>query len=89
MDTIDAVPVRRPGRWIAAIAVALVAAAVVRSVATNPRFEWGVVDDYLLSEPILSGLWLTIWLTVAAMAIGVVLSIVLAVMRLSANPITS
>ena len=50
---IDAVPVRRPGRWIAAIAVALMAAAVVRSVATNPRFEWGVVGEMLFSDRIL------------------------------------
>ncbi|WP_053226083.1 amino acid ABC transporter permease [Solirubrobacter soli] len=85
MDTIDAVPVRRPGRWIAAVAVALVAAAVVRSVATNPRFEWDVVGDMLFSDRILRGLALTLELTAIAMVAGVALGIVVAVARMSPN----
>jgi len=86
---IDAVPVRRPGRWIAAIAVALVAAAVVRSVATNPRFEWGVVGDMLFSDRILHGLVLTLELTAIAMVAGVALGIVVAVARMSPNRLLS
>jgi polar amino acid transport system permease protein len=85
MQPIDAVPVRRPGRWIAAIAVALVAAAVVRSVATNPRFQWETVGEMLFSERILHGLLLTLELTVIAMVAGVALGIVVAVARMSPN----
>jgi polar amino acid transport system permease protein len=88
-EDIRAVPVRRPGRWVAAAVVLLVGAAIVRSVATNPRFEWRVVNDYLTDERVLEGLRITIELTVIAMAIGVTLGVLLAVMRLSPNPLVS
>jgi polar amino acid transport system permease protein len=88
-EDIRAVPVRRPGRWVAAAVVLVVAVALVRSVATNPRFEWSVVGNYLFDERILEGLRLTIELTVIAMAIGIVLGVILAVMRLSPNPLVS
>jgi polar amino acid transport system permease protein len=88
-EDIRAVPVRHPGRWLAAAIVLLVAVAVVHSIATNPRFEWDVVGEYLFDERILEGLRVTIELTVIAMAVGIVLGIVLAVMRLSPNPLVS
>jgi polar amino acid transport system permease protein len=88
-EDIRAVPVRRPGRWIAAAIVLVVAVSLVRSAVTNPRFEWGVVGDYLFDQRILDGLRLTLELTVIAMAIGIALGIVLAVMRLSLNPLVS
>jgi polar amino acid transport system permease protein len=88
-EDIRAVPVRRPGRWVAAAIVVLIAVAVIHSVASNPRFEWHVVGDYLFDERILEGLRVTIELTAIAMAIGIVLGVVLAVMRLSPNPLVS
>jgi len=88
-DEIRAVPVRRPGRWIAAAVVIVVAVAIVHSVATNPRFEWHVVGSYLTDQRILEGLRVTIELTAIAMAIGVALGVLLAVMRLSLNPLVS
>jgi polar amino acid transport system permease protein len=88
-EDIRAVPVRRPGRWIAAAIVLVIAVALVRSVASNPRFEWSVVGNYLFDERILEGVRVTIELTVIAMAIGIVLGIILAVMRLSRNPLVS
>jgi polar amino acid transport system permease protein len=81
--------VRRPGRWIATAVLLFVLVAVVDSVATNPRFEWGTVGDYFFSARILHGLVLTLELTVIAMAIGIALGVVLAVMRLSPNPLVS
>ena len=86
---IKAVPVRHPGRWLVALVVAAFAAAMARSVATNPRFEWGLVGHYLFSPRILHGLVVTIELTAIAMAIGIVLGVVLAVMRLSPNPVVA
>ena len=80
---------RRPGRWIAAAIVLIIAVALIRSVATNPRFEWSVVGNYLFDARILEGLRVTIELTVIAMAIGIVLGVLLAVMRLSPNPLVS
>jgi polar amino acid transport system permease protein len=63
--------------------------ALGRSVATNDRFEWDVVGDYLFSKRILDGFVLTLELTFVAMAIGIVLGVGLAVMRLSPNPMLS
>ncbi|HWW89844.1 MAG TPA: amino acid ABC transporter permease [Solirubrobacteraceae bacterium] len=86
-EDIRAVPVRRPGRWVAAAIVLVLAVAIVRSVVTNPNFQWGVVGEYVFDERILEGLRVTIELTVIAMVIGIVLGVVLAVMRLSPNPL--
>jgi polar amino acid transport system permease protein len=88
-DEITAVPVRHVGRWIAAAVVLVIAAAIVHSVATNPRFHWDVVRHYFLSHQVVHGLLVTIELTVISMAVGIVIGIVLAVMRLSPNPLVS
>jgi polar amino acid transport system permease protein len=88
-DEIRAVPVRHPGRWIAAAIVAVIAVSIANSVITNPNFQWGVVGDFLFDHRILHGVVVTLELTVIAMAIGIVGGIVLAVMRLSPNPLVS
>jgi polar amino acid transport system permease protein len=88
-DDIRAVPVRHPGRWIAAAIVVVFAVAIIRSIVTDAHFEWSVVGDYLFDERILEGVRVTIELTVIAMAIGIVLGVLLAVMRLSPNPLVS
>jgi polar amino acid transport system permease protein len=86
---IKAVPLRRPWRWIAAAIVAVVAVAIVHSVATNPRFRWGIVGHYLFDSRILHGVQITLELTVVAMVIGIAGGVGLAVMRLSPNPLVS
>ena len=86
-DDIRAVPVRHPGRWIAAAVVLVVAAALIRSVVTGSGFQWSVVGEYLFDHRLLAGLVVTIELTVISMAIGIVLGVLLAVMRLSPNPL--
>jgi polar amino acid transport system permease protein len=86
---IQAVPVRHPGRWIGAAVIAVLVAALARSVATNPRFEWDVVGQYLFSSRILHGLVVTLELTVLAMAIGIALGTLLALMRMSQNVLLS
>src|SRR5881397_654837 len=88
-DEIKAIPVRRPGRWVAAALILYLSAAIVKSIATNPRFEWGIIGHYFTSSRILQGLITTLELTVLCMAIGIVIGIVLAVMRLSPNPLLS
>jgi polar amino acid transport system permease protein len=86
---IQAVPVRHPGRWAAGALIAVFVAALARSVATNPRFEWGVVGHYLFSSRILHGLVVTLELTVLSMAIGIALGVLLALMRLSQSALVS
>jgi polar amino acid transport system permease protein len=88
-DVIQAIPARHPGRWIAAAVVLLVAVRMVYSAASNHRFEWYVVRQYLFNGSILHGVRVTIELTVLAMIIGIVLGVILAVMRLSPNPIVA
>jgi len=88
-EAIRAVPVRHPGRWVAAALVALTGAALAQSVATNPRFQWDLVGQYLFSPRILRGLVATLELTAIAMVVGIALGVVLAVMRLSPNPLVA
>jgi polar amino acid transport system permease protein len=88
-DEIRAIPVRHPGRWFAAAVVLVFAAVLGHSLATNKRFEWGIVRHYFLSSRVLDGLVVTLELTVISMAIGIAIGIVLAVMRLSPNPLVS
>ena len=84
-QAIEAVPVRHPGRWIAAAIVALIAASLIRSAIDNPNFKWDVVGNYLFDQRILDGVVLTIELTITAMVLGIILGVVVAVMRLSPN----
>jgi polar amino acid transport system permease protein len=84
---IQAVPVRRPGRWAAAVIVLIIAASLVRSAVVNKRFQWHLVGQYLFDARITHGVLVTIELTVIAMVVGITLGLALAVMRLSPNPI--
>jgi polar amino acid transport system permease protein len=88
-EDIAAVPVRHPGRWVAALIVLLIVASIVHSFASNPNFGWHYVGQYLFDSRVLRGLLATIELTVLAMVVGIVLGILLAVMRLSPNPVVS
>jgi polar amino acid transport system permease protein len=88
-DQIKAIPVRHPGRWVAGAIILILGAALVKSMATNHRFEWGVVKHYFFSDQVLRGLVVTLELTALSMAIGIAIGVVLAVMRLSPNPLVS
>jgi len=88
-DPIRAVPVRHPGRWVAIVAIGVLAAMLVNSVLTNRGWDWSFQGQYAFSEPVLRGVVTTLWLTVVAMVVGLVLGVVLAVMRLSPNPVVS
>ena len=88
-DEIKAIPVRHPGRWIAAAIIVVLAANLANSMRTNDRFQWEIVRHYFFSSRVLDGLVVTLELTVLSMVIGILLGIVLAVMRLSANPLVS
>lgn len=84
---IKAIPLRRPGRWIAAIVVLVLFGLFLYGAATNEAFAWGTYRQYLFDSRISEGAWNTIKLTVLAMLLAIVLGVVLAVMRLSPNPV--
>jgi polar amino acid transport system permease protein len=88
-EEIKAVSVRRPGRWIVAAIVLVIAASFVRAIITNKQFQWGVVGHYLFKPRVLHGVVVTLELTVLSMVIGIMLGVILAVMRQSTNPIVS
>src|SRR3954451_13914973 len=88
-EQIEAVPVRHPGRWIAAVVIALLVAMFVHMLLTNPVFQWGFMFDNMFLPPVLKGARTTLIMTVLAMLLGILLGIVVAVMRLSPNPIVS
>ncbi|TMD84273.1 MAG: amino acid ABC transporter permease [Chloroflexi bacterium] len=95
-EAIKAVPVRHPGRWVAAIVVGAIAAYIFYTVVTAIQNDhtaqgsgWAAVGHYLFNTLIFKGILVTLELTVLAMAIGIVLGVILAVMRLSPNPVMS
>ena len=76
-EDIEAVPVRHPGRWVAAVVVLLVAASIVRSIIVNGNFHWHLVSQYLFDQRVLQGVVKTLELTVLSMLIGVILGVLL------------
>ncbi|GAA3751144.1 polar amino acid transport system permease protein [Spinactinospora alkalitolerans] len=88
-EPIRAVPVRYPGRWVAAAVILVLAAMFVHMLVTNDAFQWGFMLDNMFLPPVLIGVRTTLILTVLSMLIGIVLGIAVAVMRLSTNPVLS
>ncbi|MFY1650922.1 amino acid ABC transporter permease [Solwaraspora sp. WMMB762] len=86
-EPIRAVPVRRPGRWLAVGVLAVLAAMFVHLLVTNDRFQWTFMIDNMFRPPIVEGVRTTITMTLLAMVIGVALGVLVAVMRLSGNPV--
>jgi polar amino acid transport system permease protein len=84
---INAVPLRHPWRWAAAIVVIALVALFLWGAATNDAYGWSTYGKYLFDKRISRGAWNTVQLTIYAMALGVVLGVILAVMRLSPNPV--
>lgn len=84
---IDAVPLRHPWRWVAAIVIVVLVVLFLYGAATNDAYGWSTYRKYLFDQRISSGAWYTIQLTVLSMVLAVALGILLAVMRLSPNPV--
>ncbi|MGO3147381.1 MAG: amino acid ABC transporter permease [Leucobacter sp.] len=88
-DDVVAIPLRRPWRWIGAIAVFAFVVWFITTIATNPNLDFSTVSEFLFDPRILSGVWLTIVITVVSMVVSTLLSIVIAAMRLAQNPVMS
>ena len=79
--------VPRPGRTAAALVVLLLGVAFAYSVATNPRFGWDVVAEYIFSPMIVIGALHTLEITFLGMSLAIILSVILAIMQRSSNVI--
>ncbi|MCG7593455.1 amino acid ABC transporter permease [Mycobacterium sp. PSTR-4-N] len=87
-QTIDAVPLKHPWRWVAAAVILILAGLFIYGAATNPAYRWSVFAEYLFDQRVLTvGLVNTLQLTVYSMVLAIALGILLAVMRLSPNPV--
>ncbi|GAA1721938.1 amino acid ABC transporter permease [Isoptericola hypogeus] len=86
-EPIHARPVPRPGRWISAAIVLVLAAMAVNALVTNPNFRWDTVWLYLRDVVVVRGVGWTLVLTFGSMALAIVLAVLLAVMRRSDNPV--
>ncbi len=84
---IDAVPLRHPWRWVAAVVIVILVGLFLYGMATNPAYRWNIFAEYLFNDRILFGVWNTLQLTIYSMVLAIVLGVVLAVMRLSPNPV--
>lgn len=84
---IDAVPLRHPWRWVAAIVILVLVALFIYGAATNEAYGWATFGKYILDERIMHGVWITIQLTIWSMLLAIVMAVILAVMRLSPNPV--
>jgi polar amino acid transport system permease protein len=84
---IDAVPLRHPWRWTAAVVIIVLVGLFLYGVATNPAYRWPVFFEYLFNERIMLGVSNTLQLTVYSMVLAIVIGVLLSVMRLSPNPV--
>jgi polar amino acid transport system permease protein len=86
-QAIDAIPLRHPWRWVAAVVIVILLALFLYGAATNEAYRWQVFGEFLFNERILLGVFNTLQLTVYSMVLAIVLGVILAVMRLSPNPV--
>lgn len=84
---ITAIPLKHPGRWVAAVIVLALFGLFAYGAATNPAYGWGTYGRYLFDSRIGNGVWITVQLLVYSMVIAIILGVVVAVMRLSPNPV--
>ncbi|MCP1436903.1 polar amino acid transport system permease protein [Erwinia persicina] len=77
------VPARYPWRMAGAAFALFIITGVVQSIATNPRWEWGVFAQWFFDPAILNGLGKTLLLTLLGTLFGSILGTGLALARLA------
>jgi polar amino acid transport system permease protein len=68
-EAITAVPVRHPGRWVATVVLAILAAMFVHMLVTNEAFQWRFMIDNMFRPAVLQGVRTSLTLTVLSMVI--------------------
>jgi polar amino acid transport system permease protein len=80
---------RQPGLIALNVFVIVVLAALLTSVTTNARFEWGTVATYFFEFRILNGIGITLFMTFTVMVIAIGLGTVVAILRMSSARVVS
>jgi polar amino acid transport system permease protein len=88
-QTLRIVAASHPWRWVGSAFAALVLLGIAHSLATNPRWEWGVFAQWFFAPSVLKGLGQTLLLTLASTLLSAVLGTGLALARLSKSPLLS
>ncbi|MDR3430939.1 MAG: amino acid ABC transporter permease [Rouxiella aceris] len=83
------VAARYPLRLLAAFFALFILLAIVQSIATNPRWEWGVFRQWFFDPVILAGLGKTLLLTLLGTLFGIIFGTLLALARLSKSYLLS
>jgi polar amino acid transport system permease protein len=86
-ESIDAIPLRHPWRWVAAVVIVVLLALFLYGAATNKAYGWSTYAKYLFDTRISAAAWNTLQLTIYSMVLALALGVLLAVMRLSPNPV--
>ena len=87
-ETLDAIPVRHPGRVVAVGVVLVVCAMLAHQIVTNKAFDWPFTFAAMAQPQVVDGYVKGVLLvTIAAMLLGVAGGVLLAVMRMSPNPV--
>jgi polar amino acid transport system permease protein len=87
-DSLVAVPLRHWGRWISGLVVVTLLGGLIYSFGTAD-IKYETTRHYFTFDTIVKGMGRTLLLSLAAQGLGIVLGVVFAVMRRSANPVTS
>ena len=84
-ESLKVIPLRHPGRVVAAMLVAIAIAFLVRGAMTNPELQWPIVGKYLFHPLIIKGLWITIFLTFVVMLFATIMGMIAALMMMSSS----
>ncbi|GHB67358.1 putative amino acid ABC transporter, permease protein [Streptomyces cirratus] len=80
-------PLRRPGRWAAAIVVLVLVSQAAHGLITNPFYQWDRFAYWFVRPVIVEGLLITLQVTAYSAVLGLAGGVLLALGRLSGNAV--
>ncbi|MDD9380944.1 amino acid ABC transporter permease [Streptomyces sp. ZAF1911] len=80
-------PLRRPGRWVAAVVVLVLVSQAAHGLITNPFYQWDRFAYWFARPVILDGLLITLQVAAYSAVLGLAGGILLALGRLSGSPV--
>src|SRR6185295_4021851 len=87
-DVLPIVRLRHWGRWVSAVVIIVLLAALLVALA-QAQIDWASVPDFVVYRVMIVGLVNTVLLAVIAQSVAVVIGTVVALMRRSANPVAN